>query len=137
MPNLSLRLATPDDLVCLIDFTRKLISELPYSPVFDEIKIREILSKVLLGDKNENIIILVCHDDIPVGVIGCAVSHPLWSEAKIAIELLLYVTTSERNGSALRKLLEAYRFWAKKVGCEYVTYASYKNGIEMSRVRKL
>jgi hypothetical protein len=134
---LSLKLAELNDLDCIVDFTIRLIKDtnLPIPP--DVLKIKTIIEKVLQGDKNENIIILVCHDDIPVGVIGCAVSHPLWSEAKIAIELLLYVTTSERNGSALRRLLEAYRYWAKKVGCEYVTYASYKNGIEMSRVRKL
>jgi hypothetical protein len=134
---LSLKVATIGELNTIVSFAERLILETKLPVNYDVSKIMSIVKQVLEGDKNENVILLVCHEGTPVGVLGAAVSRPIWTEDKLAIELILYIEPQARSSQASLMLLRAYRYWAKKVGCGYISYASYKNGIEMNRIRKI
>jgi len=134
-----LRLATWADMDKLIGFARCLISDLHYRPIFDEFKVRQIITNVLNGDKNKALIIIVEQDGNPLGVLGSSLCQPLFcqSQEEMAVELLLYIVPEARGYIVLKRLLEAYTYWAKLVGATYISYASYKNGIEMNRIKRL
>jgi GNAT superfamily N-acetyltransferase len=51
-------------------------------------------------------------------------SKSLFSPHKTATEIGWYVSPDERGKEAGKQLLEAFEYWAQKVGCKYITMIS-------------
>lgn len=133
----NLKIATELDFDTTLKFALAQVESLPFRHDYSEQRIREILLWTLRGDPTQSIILLSFLEGIPVGVLGCSVSLPLWTTEKLATELLFYVADATNQRRIAQSLLRAYKFWARKVGCSYIEYSVMKLGKEIHTIRKL
>lgn len=110
---LRLRLATENDIQDVYDFSMALEEETGILSPINESKFIQQYSNILRTPK-DNIIILVEDDQ---EVIGCCIGvtySPMYSDLRIASEILLYVFPDKR-GLPSKMLYKAYRYWAKNL----------------------
>lgn len=83
----------------------------------DVLKTIEVLQK---KPEDEVIIItLVDENDIPQGVLAAGHMDPLFNHsARTAIEIAFWLNPGYRTHSNKKQLLQAYKYWAKLVGCK-------------------
>lgn len=97
----------------------------PYDDLtMDEDKVVELIDSFLNGDRNQRIVILALEDDQPIGMIAGVTSEMLFSRDKIASEMMWWIEPEHRGSRAALQLLDAYEFWAKKVGAKVVQLSS-------------
>jgi hypothetical protein len=79
---------------------------------FNHRKVKDLIDKVITGDRDENIILCLWKDNVIIGSLGACVFNPLWNEDKIASELFFF------SSSGITLLIDAYESWARSVGCK-------------------
>jgi hypothetical protein len=75
-----------------------------------------------------------------VGAVICSSMQQIFNRTeKTAVELGFWITPEYRTVTAIKKLMSAYKFWAKKIGCTSILYGKLKDGetVESYTVRKL
>lgn len=138
-----LKLGTEDDAGDVVELGRDLFNHTVYSTLstYNAHEVKENYVTSLEKPGHENTTILLCKDNGHViGFIAAAASPLAFSENdKIAVELGFWVYKEHRSATALKKLLEAYYYWARTVGCKAAVLGKIKNrdDIETYRLKKL
>src|SRR3972149_4409509 len=114
---MGLRVATIEDLPIILNLAMKFAKSSPYSEYVNEDKIKKIAEGFLSSEHQDKIILL--YDDI--GMIVGLVSPFMFGNNRVATELAWWIEPNERGKKAGKELLDAFEFWAKKVGCSIVT----------------
>ena len=138
---LSLRLAKVDDILDIIRLYKELHAASAYAGLipFDVADASNVVLKTIEGDQNNGAVILLLEDDNPVGVLHCSAMPHLFNRSeKTAIEIAFWVTPERRSAAGLRKLLGAYRYWAKQTGCNTILTGRLRDkSVETYSIRKL
>lgn len=106
-----IRIATAEDKEVILKLAKSFVDALSYEKIVDFEKVSKIVDHFLDAPKSEKIILL--YED--VGMIAGAVTPMIFSDVKIATELMWWVDPSERAKEIGSSLLEAFELWAKKV----------------------
>ena len=126
-----LRLATKDDLELLVEMGRKFISSTGYAAYADETRMKELAEDFLTADPSQKIVLL--YED--KGMLGGVVTPFLFGTVKIATEVVWWVDPDHRKSEIGMKLLEAFEFWAKKVGCGLISMVGLDDNLDKFYVR--
>ena len=116
-----LRIATPEDVPILVKFARHFHEASPYKLLaFDAGKTKEAFHKVTSGMLYDGVAIVALHDDKPIGFIAGMASEPLFSRARISMELGWWIEPDYRGTKASVLIYSAYEDWAKRVKCDAI-----------------
>lgn len=118
-----LRHATLDDLPEIFELAKDLFTGSPmegmrFSP-------RKIQSKILQAVSSgfEDYLVIVAEDEGKiVGALAAYCYEPIWSDQKIACEVLWHVKPEYRKGRRGLDMMDAYEAWAKSRGCVFAQY---------------
>ena len=89
-------------------------------------KITNMVDTFIKGRKEEFIILVLTHNDIPVGMIAGRVVESLITEGYTAYEQMWYVEPEHRGRNGL-KLFLLFEEWAKRVGANMVVMANFQD----------
>lgn len=122
-----LKIADGDDILELKRMALNFKAHSPYRdfPV-DEDKIQEFLGKLIDAGPKNAVILMAIVDDKPVGMLVGLAAEFIFSRDRYASEIAWWVDPAFR-GSAGKELQEAFAYWAKKVGCKYLSMALLEN----------
>lgn len=87
----------------------------------DEEKVKKIIAKWLVAPTDEKICLLHGKD----GMLAGFIAPFLLGQASIATEITWWVKPSARKKNVGAELVNAFEYWAKKLGCVYVTMSCY------------
>lgn len=95
----------------------------PYATFeLSDTRLKEIVNAFLTGDKSTFIAFLAMNDENqPVGMVAAMATQPIFSDVKIAGELIWWVDVEYRQTRAGLELLNALETWAKQSGCSAIT----------------
>lgn len=123
-----LKIGTWLDFEDIESMLHKFISMTPYENItVDHDKVRAMISDFLGDNGTTKIIVLAVENDKTIGMIVGATSEPLFSTEKMACEMAWWVDPDHRNSRVGFKLIEAYEYWANKVGCKFVQLCSMED----------
>lgn len=123
-----LRFATTDDIPFLVSFGRKFHALSPLSDVpFNETKVEQTAIDLLQGPKERGIILVWEEDNSPVGCLVGIVSEPYFSTESIASELVFWIEPEYRKLSTVNRLIEAYEYWANRVGAKITCLSCFNS----------
>lgn len=114
---MSVRIATAEDKDLVIQMANKFIASTEYAEQADADKISNMIDVFISSDGNDKLLIL--YDDI--GMLAGIVTEFPFGKNRVATDVAWWVEPDERGKKAGKELLEAFEFWAKKVGCSMVT----------------
>lgn len=138
---LSLRLATKDDAGEIGDFFRDLYSNSIYARSMDyESADVASLVETLAEDPEKGVTIMLLDDDRLVGAMICSSMLQIFNRSeKTAVEIAFWIKPEARNLTTMKKIMGAYRYWAKRTGCTSIMHGKLKNesSIESYTIRKL
>ena len=127
---LHLKLATEDDLEVFLPLVKELFDHSVYSEVgtFDEEYVRKMfLNSFQLGQDKVCSVLLYSNEE-PVGIISMSKTVMLANaEDEMALELAFWIKPEFRSLTSLRKLIQAYHYWAKLTQCKAVFLGKIKN----------
>lgn len=130
----SLKLAQEDDISLSLELIEELFQDSIYSKVskFKKNDVTEVLLRILRGKPEDGIILLYDRCGI---LVASRIQHLFNKEENTAIELAFWA----RDKKAVKPLLKAYKYWAKRVGCTSIMYGKmkHKNEVEEYIIRKL
>lgn len=116
---MSVRPATLDDMVALLDLAEAMHAEAPQylGWKFDPEKVERMFRGLIVG----NGCLLVSEIDGVVvgGIAGICVEH-WFSPEKVATDLALFILRERRNGTTAMRLIAGFVEWAKVVGARRV-----------------
>jgi GNAT superfamily N-acetyltransferase len=91
----------------------------PYQSLgLDSTRIHELVDSFVSADPHEKITILWLDNDKPVGVLAAAAEKNLFNHSRIACEVVWWLKPEYRRGRVAVKMLDAYEYWATRVGCQ-------------------
>lgn len=129
-----LKLATQDDKYYIFDTILKFYDASPYRDIeHDKEKIFEVIDIYLNGRKEEYLVLIQTDNDQPIGLLVGQIIEPIFSRKKLAIELLWWLDEKHRGTRKATELIDAYEFWAKKVGASLIQLSN----MESSQVDKV
>lgn len=114
---MSLRLATVEDIPLIKKMADKFISNSPFSKLKDENTIETLIQNFVNGDK-ENVLVILYED---IGMLAAIRIPFMFGSIYQASEIAWWVEPDKRGNKAGKALMEAFEFWAKKVGCSLIT----------------
>ena len=124
-----LRLATLDDIPVLLDFAKNFHKVSPYRGMrFNTQKGIDFLKGIITGSKTEGVVLVALKDGEPIGMLVGACTEPVFTSARVAMELGWWIEPEFRSTRASLLIYTAYEDWAKRVGCSHVQGA-YLTGI--------
>lgn len=119
----TLRLATLEDIPELLELGRELHSNGSISKIaLSETKARAQLERFVIGDQNDYLALVSHKDGKIVGALAAYAFEPVFSDTRIACEVLWYLRPEDRKGRRGLDMMEAYEYWAKAVKCTLVQY---------------
>ena len=138
---LSLKLATKDDAPLVATLFKELHDHSVYKGIvqYEEQDVSNVVAR-FAGDPNSGVTILLYEGNILIGAIICTTMAQVFnSKEKTAVELGFWITPKHRTLDSLKKLLQAYRYWAKKVGCTSILQGKMvdRKNTETYTIRKL
>lgn len=97
----------------------------PYSSLeIDQGRLDHVVQSFVNGDKTQQIAFLALTDEgVPIGIVAGIITQFLFSDAKIAGEMIWWVDVEHRNTRAGIELHNAFEMWAKMAGCKIITMA--------------
>lgn len=123
MTHPTLRFAGLNDIDAILDLAKELYKDSPYSPLsVNPVKVRATLEKIIVESKGEYVILLSVDGQEIVGVLVGYVYSPVFSDDRIAIEMLWYLKPEHRSGNRGVDMMDAYEYWAKGVGAKVIQY---------------
>jgi GNAT superfamily N-acetyltransferase len=114
-----LRIATIEDEDLILELALKFVNESPYKEYANEEYIRGLIKDFLASDQSVKIVLL--HEN---SMLAGMVSPFLFGPHLMATEVAWWVDLDSRKKKIGEELLEAFEFWAKKVGCDLITMVS-------------
>lgn len=138
---LSLKLATEKDGLAVAVLFKELHDHSVYNGIVDY-RLEDVSAMVekLSKDPNSGVTILLYDDGRLIGAIICSTMQQVFNQSeKTAVELGFWITPKSRTPAALKKLLSAYRYWAKRVGCTSILQGKLtdRKNTETYTIRKL
>lgn len=120
-----IKLATLKDLPDLLRVLENFYVNSPFSNLvdFDRSIASVSAQKIIEGPKEDGIVLLYLKDGIVKGVLAGLAHQMFFSRDRVATELCWWVDEDARGRDSL-ELIEAYEFWAEKVGCTITTMAN-------------
>lgn len=116
-----LRLGTLDDIPVLLKFAKNFHSVSPYRGMrFSRDKGEEFLKGVMLGPQSEGIVLVALKDSQPIGMLVGVAREPVFTHARVAMELGWWIESQHRKSRASLLIYKAYEDWAFRVGCSHV-----------------
>jgi hypothetical protein len=111
-----IRFATLEDLKSLEELSYSFWKTSDYrGQTYDTIVVCDTLVKTIEQNNNESILLVSEEKNQIKGYLMAVSVNPLFSKEKTAYEIAYFCDTGCKNWY---KLLEAYVFWAKKIGCQ-------------------
>lgn len=124
----TLRLGRLSDVDDIMRMARSLTKGGPIDIVgHSDKKTRQSIEAAMTADGSEWLILVSHVDDKPVGVLIAYSIVPLFSENKIAYEVLMYLEPEHRKGRRGLDLMKGFEYWAKLVGCKVAHYGWLSN----------
>lgn len=118
---MSLKIATLDDLPVAMDITKKFVASTYFSHTVNDQRIEEVCVGIITSPLG----IFLLYDDHSM-LAGMANKFIL-GEHYNATELGWYVDPEHRSEGVGSKLLEAFEYWAKTIGCKSVVMGSLED----------
>lgn len=130
------RRATPADADALVQLVLPLHQESPQhcdEPIDVAVGRRWFAERAAPGFlADDNAVFVAEADGHPVGVLVALIIQRWFSRRRVAAEMLFYVRPQNRGGFAFRKLVRAYKSWAKAQGATKATLG-ISTGIDVRR----
>lgn len=124
---LTLRLARPEEAQQICVMTQEFLREAQLPFEYDEAKTVASFAQVT-SDAKRGVVIVAVDQDIPVAMIVGIADSPLFSQHRIASEVVWYVYPEYRKSTVGLKLLKAFEYWAKNVAsCDFIQVGSLNN----------
>ena len=99
----------------------------------DPMKVRETVEWYLSRPKNEAIVILLCDEDTPVGMMALmSAPTPFW-QGFLASEQVWWVEEEHRGRDSL-KMVSIAEEWATRAGCTGIVMSSLQSNDKVSRI---
>lgn len=138
---LSLKLAKAGDAEALGKFFSSLFEASTYARVtkYNPKDVEDLVLR-LSRDPAQGCTICLYEGDLLVGAMICTSMKQVFNQSeKTAVELGFWITPEHRTSKSLRKILSAYRYWAKRTGCTSILYGKMKdaNTVESYVIRKI
>jgi len=123
------RLATPEDIDLLIGFMKSFHKVSPYRSMrFDTHRSRDFLNGVIKGSLKDHVALIALKDGKAVGFLVGGANQPVFSQAKIAVEMGWWIDEEHRNTRSALLIFQAYEDWAFRIGCSHIQ-AAYLPGV--------
>lgn len=135
---LYLKLGTRADLDDVLNLCYDMYLNSVYSSVleFKPSIAKESYLESLTVPMNESTTILLMKEGRVIGFISCTVAKFYFSAEKVATEAGFWIYKDDRTKEGLKKLLTAYYYWAKEVGCKAALIGKIdKNNVESYRLK--
>lgn len=120
-----LRIATVEDTELVLEMATKFLEKTSYKDLFDKELLKHIITDFVSSIGDDKVVII--HDK---GMIAGMVTPFYFGKVKQATELAWWVDPSARKEGVGEKLLEAFEFWANKIGCKHVVMAALDEKLE-------
>lgn len=138
---LSLKLAKESDALAVAVLFKELHNYSVYKGIVDY-RPEDVVEMVvkLSKDPNSGVTILLYEETRLIGAMICSTMQQVFNKTeKTAVELGFWITEKHRTPGALKKLLQAYRYWAKRIGCTSILQGKLtdRNNTETYTIRKL
>lgn len=137
---LQLRLANRDDLPAFLELTEELFNNTIYSTfsTFDTEHVSDRFLASLEADQSKLCTVVLTSGEAPVGLITMARTG-FMNKEEMAVEVAFWIKPEYRTKKTIKMLLQAYFYWARKVGCKaaFVGKLKGKQAPEQYLVRRL
>lgn len=117
---MGLIIAGKSDVECLTKMAKDFANSSVYAPLTDENKMETFIMDFIVGDKAEKIIF----NHSNVGMLAAMVIPFLFGNVKFAAEIAWWVDPVHRRSNIGRELIDAFEFWAKRLGCHACVLAT-------------
>jgi GNAT superfamily N-acetyltransferase len=114
---MTVRIATVEDLDLVVSMSMKFATASAYKEYISEDKIRSLAEGFLKASKEQVIVLISEEDGMLIGI----ASPFLYGDVMSATEVVWWISPDNRGKKAGTELLEAFEFWAKKIGCKLMT----------------
>lgn len=121
-----LKIATEEDLPTVLRLVMSFGKETDYQDLISE-EVTEALIRTLITSDNNSTIVMLWKD---VGVIAGAKVPFIYGPHTVATELFWWVQPDHRQLGVGEQLLNAFEFWAQKVGCDLITMVGLDNKLD-------
>lgn len=111
---MGLKIAEEEDIETVVKLGMNFLAASPHKNIGTEDGIRNLITKVVLGDRRSGIVLL--YDD--VAFLGALSMPSLFGDQQIAAEVAWWVEPEARGNGAGKILLEAFEYWAGQIGCK-------------------
>lgn len=127
----SLRFATLSDIPRLLEIAEELYIGSPIEKIgINMDKIKKSLEIALVDQRKFLAVVSVKQiegEEVVVGALVAYVFEPIFTDNKIACELLMWLDPDHRQGRRGYELMQAYEYWAKLLGCKVAQYGFMEN----------
>lgn len=115
-----IRIAQPEDYDLVLAMAKKFMDSTPYKDIADAESVERVVLSFLNWDKTEKIILL--YED--KGFLAAGITpFPFGFKTLVATEVAWYVEPEARKEGVGDKLVEAFEYWADKLGVKVKTLA--------------
>jgi hypothetical protein len=107
---------------------------------FDKTSFDETFVRILNSPKEDGSIILLMDDIFVAGFLVCSHMTHMWNKSeKTAVELAFWIKPEYKSFKAIKMILGAYRYWARKIGCNSLLMGKLTNPdeVETYKIRRL
>lgn len=138
---LSLKLAKKEDAAALAVFFEELFLHSTYRNVttYSKKDVEGLISKIA-ENSSTGVTIMLLSEGTLIGAMICSSMKQVFNSAeKTAVELGFWITPEHRSKKALKEILSAYRYWAKRTGCSSIMYGKLTSdsSVENYIIRKI
>ena len=137
-----LKLAELPDKGVFLELVKDLYNESVYSSIspFDQEKVEKMLLDSFEAEQKDICTVLLMEGKETIGLMTMSHTDLSFMEnGKVAIELAFWIKPEHRDFGSYRKLMQAYFYWAKQIGCSaaFVGKLKDKNSPEYYTLRRL
>jgi hypothetical protein len=111
----------------------------PYAPLgVDKERVSELITAFLTAKPEDKIVLLWIDEKTnkPVGVMGATAEMNIFNYYRFACELMWWINPEHRKTKAASKMLQAYEFWARKIGCQSCSLIDVMGNLDTYYKRK-
>lgn len=116
-----IRIASKEDTEIVSRMALEFIRMTAYALFLDEGRVVRVVKDFLSKPASEGVVLL---DSEGRGVLAGIKTPCLFNDGFVATELAWWVDPEHRKAGIGAELLDTFEYWAKKVGCDFVTMVS-------------
>lgn len=122
---MTIRVASAEDHEYLLHLAMQFVGNTAYKDMADEDTISDFIWGLLAPEKAADAIVLVAEG----GMLWGMAAPFVYGKCKVATELAWWVEPEFRKSGLGKELLDAFEYWALKVGCQAVVMAGLDTDI--------